>query len=119
MAEGPIPDQVRRDLHRAEIKEDIHSFGNAIAAMWKVIMVLLVIALLSVAGHIYIREEVLTSRELDLQGRAVNCTVMLVDNDRTFSMPAQCLSDDVLPFYPQTVCPLLGDMPKCASKSDP
>lgn len=60
----------------------------------------------------------LVNREIGWQRGSVDCLELIVDDDRTFAMPPYCVRDEVVPWYPPDVCPILGSPAGCGERSD-
>lgn len=112
-----LPDSLRLQVYREEIRGNIEAFGSALSAMWKAILVITVVGLLSIAGSVWNREEILNSREYNYKGRMVNCLDLLVDDDRDFPIPAPCLETNVARYYPTEICErkLVGPVRECGT----
>lgn len=55
------------------------------------------------------------SRERGFINRSVSCQAVVVDNDRTWEIPDECLEDDVIKYYPPSLCAVLSLGPPCGS----
>lgn len=118
LEQGDLPASVRLQVYREEVRGNIEAFSSALSSMWKAILVLLLVATLGVVGSIWNRQEILNSRENGYKGRMVLCLSVLVDNDREFAMPTQCLSKKVLVYYPDEVCSDLDLPDGCGSRNE-
>lgn len=92
---------------------------EGVRSIWRAICVLLVLGLAGLVGAISNRHEVLQNRENGFRSRMVSCLSVVVDSDRTFDIPPQCLVPAVVVFYPPNVCPQLGlNDDQCGTRSD-
>lgn len=76
--------------------------------LWSAIYALVVIILLVGGITVVYAEETRHShsdiRELGFQRGSVDCLSVVVDNDRTFGLPAYCRLDDIVIYYPPEIC---------------
>lgn len=47
-------------------------------------------------------------RERGFINRSVSCQAVVVDNDRTWGIPLECLDPDITKYYPVDLCVILG-----------
>lgn len=58
-------------------------------------------------------------RERTFQTRAVQCESVIIDNDRDFALTSNCTTDEVLAYYPPTICEYFDNPANCGTKFVP
>lgn len=100
--------------------DDVHAavaiFDRTMNSMWKAILILLVLVVITGIGAIATRHEALKGQEIGYEAQAVTCQIVI---EKGFEIPGQCLTEPVVKFYSEEVCALVDHPPSCGTKRVP
>lgn len=74
------------------------------AAVYALILLVVVVAITTVTYAQSHRRDLASETVLGFQRGAVNCMLVIVDNDREFQLPDYCERPEVIIYYPPEVC---------------